>query len=41
LVDGDNDPVGASFVVDIDGNNDNSFDATVNSLSLVPDHGLV
>jgi hypothetical protein len=31
LKDGDNDPATASFVVDIDGNNDGLFDATVNA----------
>jgi hypothetical protein len=35
LMDGDNDPVTANFVVDIDANNDGTFDATVNSLSAI------
>lgn len=34
LKDGDNDAVTSSFTVDIDGNNDGSFDAAVNSLAL-------
>ena len=34
LVDGDDDSTTASFVVDIDANNDGNFDATVNSLSV-------
>jgi hypothetical protein len=41
LKDGDNDPTTANFVVDIDANNDGSFDATVNSLSLIKDHLFV
>lgn len=41
LKDGDNDPVTANFVVDIDGNNDGSFDATVNSLSVINNHLLI
>lgn len=36
LKDGDNDAVTSSFVVDIDGNNDGNYDATVNSLSILP-----
>lgn len=35
LTDGDNDTADKSFTVDIDGNNDGSFDATVNSLSVL------
>ena len=35
LVDGDDDSTTASFVVDIDANNDGNFDATVNSLSVI------
>lgn len=39
LKDGDNDAVTKSFTVDIDGNNDGNFDATVNSLSVLnPDN---
>lgn len=34
LKDGDNDTTTASFTVDIDGNNDGNFDATVNALSV-------
>lgn len=44
LTDGDDDPVTASFVVDIDANNDGNYDATVNSLSLINDgnnHGFI
>ena len=41
LKDGDNDPVTANFVVDIDSNNDGAFDATVNSLSVINNHQLV
>jgi len=41
LKDGDNDPVTANFVVDIDSNNDGIFDATVNSLSVINNHQLV
>ncbi len=34
LKDGDNDATTASFTVDIDGNNDGVFSATVNALSV-------
>ncbi|MCH8616324.1 DUF5801 domain-containing protein [Sphingomonas sp. SM33] len=33
--DGDNDPVTANFTVDIDGNNDGTYSATVNALSAI------
>jgi acetyltransferase-like isoleucine patch superfamily enzyme len=36
LLDGDNDAVTSSFTVGIDGNNDGSFDATVNSAAILP-----
>ena len=36
LKDGDNDTQTASFVVDIDGNNDGNFDATVSSAAAIP-----
>ena len=35
LTDGDDDPVNASFVVDIDANNDGNYDAAVNALSVI------
>jgi len=35
LKDGDNDPANQSFTLDIDGNNDGHFDATVSSLSVI------
>lgn len=36
LKDGDNDTTTASFVVDIDGNNDGNYDSNVNALSALP-----
>jgi hypothetical protein len=36
LTDNDNDVATQSFTVDIDGNNDGNFDATVNSLAVLP-----
>jgi hypothetical protein len=38
--DGDNDAATANFVVDIDGNNDGVYDATVNSLSVINPESL-
>jgi hypothetical protein len=38
--DGDNDAATASFVVDIDGNNDGVYDATVSSLSVINPESL-
>jgi hypothetical protein len=35
LKDGDNDTTTQNFTVDIDGNNDGQYDATVNSLSVI------